>query len=74
MTKVRAADALATAAVLVMGEGNEQTPLAVIDDIPFVTFQERDPSAEELQQLRIDMEDDLYAPLLKEVEWCRGLA
>lgn len=72
MTKVRVADALATAAVLVMGEGNEQTPLAVIDDVPFVTFQERDPSAEELQQLRIDMEDDLYAPLLQAVEWRRG--
>jgi len=73
MTKVNVADALAAAAVLVMGEGNEQTPLAVISEVPFVTFQERDPPAEELRQLRIDMEDDLYAPLLESVEWIQGL-
>jgi F420-0:gamma-glutamyl ligase len=39
MTKVNVADALAAAAVLVMGEGSEQTPLVVIGDVPFVTFQ-----------------------------------
>jgi putative folate metabolism gamma-glutamate ligase len=72
MTVVNVADALAAAAVLVMGEGSEQTPLAVIDDLEFVTFQARDPSAEELQGLHIDIEDDLYAPLLKAVEWRSG--
>ncbi|MGQ4809258.1 Bifunctional F420 biosynthesis protein FbiB [Candidatus Entotheonellaceae bacterium PAL068K] len=69
MTRVDVANALATAAVLVMGEGNEQTPLAVIRNLPFVTFQDRAPSAEELQQLRIDPEEDLYAPLLQGVRW-----
>jgi putative folate metabolism gamma-glutamate ligase len=72
MTKTNVADALAAAAVVVMGEGNEQTPLAVVNDIPFVNFQDRDPSAEELQQLRIDIEDDLYAPLLRGVQWNKG--
>jgi dihydrofolate synthase / folylpolyglutamate synthase len=72
MTKVNVADALAAAAVLVMGEGDEQTPLAVISDLPFVRFQERDPTAEELQDLSIAPEDDLYAPLLKSVPWRRG--
>lgn len=69
MTKVNVMDALAMAAVLVMGEGSEQTPLAVIDDVPFVQFQARDPSADELAQLRVAPEDDLYAPLLERVPW-----
>jgi putative folate metabolism gamma-glutamate ligase len=72
MTTVNVADALAAAAVLVMGEGDEQTPLAVIDDLPFVHFQTSDPSPEELQRRWIDMQDDLYAPLLQGVEWHKG--
>jgi F420-0:gamma-glutamyl ligase len=72
MTKVNVVDALATTAVLVMGEGSEQTPLAVVSDLPFVAFQERDPSAEELQQLQIAVADDLYGPLLTSVQWHKG--
>jgi dihydrofolate synthase / folylpolyglutamate synthase len=72
MTKVNVMDALATSAVLVMGEGSESTPMAVIDELPFVTFQPRAPSAAELSELRIALEDDLYAPLLTRVEWQRG--
>jgi putative folate metabolism gamma-glutamate ligase len=72
MTKVNVMDALATSAVLVMGEGDECTPLAVIDDLPFVAFQPRDPSADELRQLCVSLEDDLYAPLLTSVDWQSG--
>jgi dihydrofolate synthase / folylpolyglutamate synthase len=72
MTKANVADALAAAAVLAMGEGNERTPLAIITEIPFVTFQNRDPSETELEVLRIKPEDDLYAPLLQAVRWRRG--
>ncbi|HTV22359.1 MAG TPA: coenzyme F420-0:L-glutamate ligase [Polyangiaceae bacterium] len=72
MTKVNVMDALATAAVLVMGEGSEQTPLAVIDDAPFVEFQDRDPTVAELEPLRVPPEDDLYAPLLEGVPWQQG--
>ncbi len=71
MTKVNVMDALATAAVLVMGEGSEQTPLAVIDGAAFVEFQERDPTVAELEALRVSPEDDLYAPLLEGVAWQR---
>ncbi len=55
-----------------MGEGSEQPPLAVVSDLPFVAFQERDPSAEELQQLQIAVADDLYGPLLTSVQWHKG--
>jgi F420-0:gamma-glutamyl ligase len=66
------ADALAAAAVLVMGEAAEQTPLALIDDVPFVEFQDREPSLEELRKARIEIDDDLYEPLLTSVHWHKG--
>lgn len=72
VTKANVLDALAASAVLVMGEGNEQTPLAVIEDIPFGKFQDRNPSKKELQDFHINMEDDLYGPLLKSVKWRKG--
>ncbi len=74
VTKANVMDALAAAAVVVMGEGQEQTPLAVISDLGFVEFQPRDPSADELQALHIDLADDLYAPLLLSAGWQRGSA
>ncbi len=72
VTKANVVDALAAAAVLVMGEGNEQTPLALIEDVPFVKFQDRNPSKLELRGLQIPIKDDLYAALLKGVKWLRG--
>jgi len=72
MTQVNVADALAAAAVLAMGEGAEQTPLALIHDVSFVSFQARDPTEEELDGLRIERADDLYAPLLTGAPWRRG--
>jgi putative folate metabolism gamma-glutamate ligase len=71
-TKANVMDALASSAVLVMGEGSEQTPLAMIEDVPFVKFQDRNPSKKELTELQIDIADDLYAPLLKSVKWKKG--
>ncbi len=66
------ADALATAAVLEMGEADEQTPLAVIEDIPFVEFIDRNPSQQELAQLHVGLKDPMYAPLFKKVKWTKG--
>jgi dihydrofolate synthase / folylpolyglutamate synthase len=65
-------DSLATAAVTVMGEGNEQQPLAVITDLPFVKFQTRNPNKKELESLKIKLEDDIYASLLTAVKWEKG--
>lgn len=52
------ADGLATAAVLVMGEGNEQQPLALIEKIA-VEFCDKIHRSE----LHIDIQDDMYRPL-----------
>lgn len=70
--KLNIADCLATAGVLAMGEGKEQTPLAVISDIPLITFQERNPSDEELAALQIHIDDDVYGDFLKNAPWKEG--
>ena len=69
MTQINIVDALATAAVFVMGEGDEQTPLAVIMDAPHLTFLDRPTSKEGRAKVAIDPEEDLYGPLLKAVQW-----
>jgi putative folate metabolism gamma-glutamate ligase len=66
-------DALASAAVVVMGEGTEQTPMAVIEDVPFVKFQDQDPTEDELKNFFLShMDDDLFAPFLKLAPWQKG--
>lgn len=69
MTKVNVADALASAAVLCMGESNEQTPIAIIEELPFVQFEQQVPSDNEINAMHIDLEDDLYGQLLQGVQW-----
>jgi coenzyme F420-0:L-glutamate ligase len=56
------ADSLATSAVLCMGEGNERCPLALITDAP-IEFCNRVNKNE----LRIDIEDDIYGPMFEAV-------
>lgn len=70
--KVNIADSLATAAVIEMGEGNEQQPLAIIEGASLVRFQKRNPREKELDGLKIAVEDDVYASLLKSVKWEKG--
>ena len=71
VTQINLLDALATSAVLVMGEGNEQTPLAVISEAPRVSFLTRQPTSEEEKSIKISIEEDLYAPLLMAVKWLK---
>lgn len=70
ITQSNVADALAAAAVLLMGEGKEQTPLALIEDIPFVKFGNFDFTKE--NPLAINRNEDIYGPLLNAMEWERG--
>lgn len=64
---------LAAAAVVTMGEGIEQTPIALISDIDFVRFQDRNPTANELENFYIsNYKDDLFGPFLESVEWQKG--
>lgn len=69
MSQKNILEGLAAAAVVVTGEGAEQTPLATITDIPFITFQNEPPTEEERALMRIAKEDDLYGKLLTSVIW-----
>ncbi|OGK17885.1 hypothetical protein A2866_00515 [Candidatus Roizmanbacteria bacterium RIFCSPHIGHO2_01_FULL_39_8] len=69
LQKVNMADSLASAAVTVMGEGNEQTPIALIEDVSFVQFQDRNPTKEELGEFHVPIQDDLYSPLIQNTKW-----
>lgn len=61
VTKIDVADSLATAAVLQMGEGIEQQPLALITgaNVHFVDKVNR-------HELDIDIKEDLYRPLFEQ--------
>ena len=59
-SRVNVADSLAAAAVFVMGEGNEQQPLAIISGAQ-VEFCER----VNRKELRIDIQDDMYGPIFR---------
>lgn len=66
------AGGLAASAVLQMGEGSEQTPIAILTDLPSVRFQDRNPTPEELREIHVSLEDDLFAPFLTSADWQRG--
>lgn len=63
------ADSLATAAVLVMGEGREQHPLATIKQSP-IEFCERTNR----QELLVDPREDMYMPLFSKMPKQKGNA
>lgn len=66
------AGGLAAAAVVAMGEGAEQTPLCILSNPAFVTFQQRNPTHDEVAHMRISPEEDLFAPFLSNVTWQQG--
>ena len=69
VTQINLLDALATSAVLAMGEGNETTPMALISSAPKIEFLERKPTLAEIQSVSISMDEDIYAPILKAGQW-----
>ncbi|MBI4133441.1 coenzyme F420-0:L-glutamate ligase [Candidatus Uhrbacteria bacterium] len=73
MTQSDIVDSLAAAAVLLMGEGAERTPLALITDVPFVQFTDQPfVSTRPFSSLEIEEKEDLYYPLLASVPWQEG--
>lgn len=60
-TQVNVVDPLTAMAVLMMGEGEEQTPICLLRGAKFLQFTKKDL----YQKLVIDPKDDIYEPLLK---------
>jgi len=71
-TKLSVIDNMASAASLVTGEGNEQTPIAVIEEIPGIVFKEKNPTKKDLKEIKITINKDLYGPFLRNVKWKKG--
>lgn len=73
LSKANVAGGLASAAVVVMGEGSEQTPIAIIENVPFVEFVSDDPSPEELSEYYVSpLIDEPFASFFSEVQWLKG--
>ncbi|WP_348663451.1 putative folate metabolism gamma-glutamate ligase [Chlamydia vaughanii] len=69
MTHINLLDALSVSAVLCMGEGDEHTPIAVIENAPKITFHSSPTLQSDLSSLGIDEAEDLYGPILNSVVW-----
>lgn len=69
MSQTNIVDSLADIAVFTMGEGNEQTPIAIAEDIKGIKFgfdsTKNDP-------LIINKKQDIYYPLIKGAKWSKG--
>jgi F420-0:gamma-glutamyl ligase len=67
------AGGLAAAAVLAMGEGAEQTPIAVIQDVPMVDFWQGNhvPSSTDSYYIS-PLDDDPFKPFFGSVTWHKG--
>jgi len=65
-------DSLAAVGAFAMGEGNEQTPLAIIKDAPHVTYMDRSPTQKERDELNVSFKEDIYAPLTNSPLWQKG--
>src|SRR3989338_1241667 len=70
VSQTNLADSLAVAAVLVMGEGREKTPLAVIRGVARL----RPPKNRrgKYGSLTVPMREDIFAPFLRNVRWRKG--
>jgi F420-0:gamma-glutamyl ligase len=72
LTRTNVVDSLATTASFLMGEGAEQTPLTILEDLPNVQFLDRDPTPEEIAARHTPPSEDSFGPLLTGVDWEPG--
>ena len=71
ISQTNMADSLAAAAVLAMGEGDEQTPLAIIHDVRRLHFNNSQKD-KNYNSFVVPLEEDLYAPFYRNVSWKKG--
>lgn len=72
LEQANVADSLAAASVIVMGEGAEQTPAALITEADFVQFGKGEDTDDEQGSFEVGLDEDLYYPFLKHVPWKDG--
>lgn len=69
ITQMNIAEGIAAAAVLEMGEGNHATPLCLVNDVTYIRFVDHPPTEKDKANLLIEVEDDVYEPLLHTDKW-----
>lgn len=70
-SQTNVADSLAAAAVFVMGEANEGTPLVRVRNAPYL----REPQIsrkKKFNSFQFSIEEDIFAPFLKNAPWKKG--
>lgn len=74
MSQANIPDSLSAAAVVTMGEGNEQTPIALIQDLPAGVRFNRETSAHDKKftSFSVSIDEDLFAPFFSHVAWKKG--
>jgi len=72
MEQVSVMQSLTVAATWEMGEGNESTPLGLVEEIKDITFIDHVPSETELKAMKISLADDMFAPILTKADWKKG--
>jgi putative folate metabolism gamma-glutamate ligase len=72
VTKASLVDGIAASAVLNMGEGKEQTPIAVVSEISNIDFVDRLPNVEEVKEMSINPDEDVYGKIFSSVKWLKG--
>jgi dihydrofolate synthase / folylpolyglutamate synthase len=65
VTQINLLDSLATVATLTMGEGKEQTPIAIIKNVAKIKFKSQAPTAKEEKEVYIDIKNDLFSTAIK---------
>lgn len=72
-TRTNIPDSLAAFAVYLMGEGREQTPIVIFEDVPFIKFAARQPHfKEKYTSWKVPLSEDLFRPFFKAVSWKKG--
>lgn len=69
MTYVGVAESIAIASVLEMGEVAESQPLCIVEEISQIEFVDYAPTQSEIELLKINIEDDVFAPILMKADW-----
>jgi dihydrofolate synthase / folylpolyglutamate synthase len=70
-SQINVADAVAAAAVLVMGEGTEQTPLVIARNVPYA-FLSSEARKETNTSYVVPPEEDIFAPFITTALWQKG--
>jgi F420-0:gamma-glutamyl ligase len=72
-SQINVADAVAAAAVLVMGEGTEQTPLVLVRNAPYAFWNNVAKKSTNISY-QVPIAEDIFAPFFNTPLWKKGQA